>query len=187
MSLTTYYTATSLDGFIADADHSLDWLFTRQQEPDGPLSYGKLMARVGAIAMGATTYEWVFEHEFAGKDPAEWKWPYDVPSWVFTHRQLPVVPNARVTFTSGDVAAVHADMARAAGDRDVWVVGGGDLAGQFADAGLLDEVIVFIAPVTLGAGAPLLPRRVELRLEELARNGDFACARFAVVGAGGAD
>ena len=69
----------------------------------------------------------------------------------------------------------------AAGGKNLWIVGGGDLAGQFADAGLLDEVIVYIAPVTLGSGAPLLPRRVELRLEELGRNRDFACARYAVV------
>ena len=59
--------------------------------------------------------------------------------------------------------------------------GGGELVGQFADVGLLDEVIVSIAPVTLGGGAPLLPRRIELRLDELGRNGDFACARFSVV------
>jgi dihydrofolate reductase len=71
-------------------------------------------------------------------------------------------------------------MAAAAGARNRWIVGGGDLAGQFADAGLLDEVLVTIAPVTLGAGAALLPRRVELRLEEVARNGDFACARYTV-------
>jgi dihydrofolate reductase len=81
---------------------------------------------------------------------------------------------------SGDVAPVHEQLVAAAGDRNVWIVGGGDLAGQFADAGLLDEVIVYIAPVALGAGAPLLPRRLELRLEELARNGDFACARYSV-------
>ena len=67
-------------------------------------------------------------------------------------------------------------MVGAAGDLNVWIVGGGDLAVQFADAGLLDEVIVSIAPVTLGGGAPLLPRRIELRLDELGRNGDFACA-----------
>jgi dihydrofolate reductase len=72
-------------------------------------------------------------------------------------------------------------MITAAGGRNVWVVGGGDLAGQFADEGLLDEVIVTIAPVTLGGGAALLPRRIELRLEELGQNGDFACARFSVV------
>ena len=64
---------------------------------------------------------------------------------------------------------------------DVAIVGGGDLAGQFNDAGLLDEVIVSIAPVTIGAGAPLLPRRIELRLDELGRNGDFVAARFSVV------
>jgi dihydrofolate reductase len=180
VSLTQYYTATSLDGFIADPDHSLEWLFTRKQEKDGPLNYRDFIAGVGAIAMGSTTYEWILDHEFAGKDPAEWKWPYDVPGWVFTHRQLPVVPEAQIEFTSGDVVAVHAEMIRAAGDRNVWIVGGGDLAGQFADAGLLDEVIVSIAPVTLGAGAPLLPRRIELRLDELGRNGDFVAVRYSV-------
>jgi dihydrofolate reductase len=181
VSRTQYYTATTLDGFIADPDNSLEWLFSRQREEDGPLSYGDFIAGVGALAMGSTTYEWILDHEFAGKDPAEWKWPYELPCWVFTHRRLPVVPGARVEFTSGDVAPVHRELVAAAGGRNVWIVGGGDLAGQFADAGLLDEVVVTIAPVTLGAGAPLLPRRIELRLEELGRNGDFACARFSVV------
>jgi dihydrofolate reductase len=100
---------------------------------------------------------------------------------VFTHRQLQVVPGAPVEFTSAAVTGVHGQMAAAAGDRNLWIVGGGDLAGQFAEAGLLDEVIVSIAPVTLGAGAPLLPRRIELKLEETDRNGDFACARYSVV------
>jgi dihydrofolate reductase len=181
VSLTQYYTATALDGFIADPDNSLDWLFTRAQEPDGPLNYRDFIAEIGALAMGSTTYEWILDHEFADKDPTEWKWPYDLPGWVFTHRRLPVVPGARVEFTSADIGAVHGEMVSAAGGRNVWIVGGGDLAGQFADAGLLDEVIVYLAPVTLGAGAPLLPRRVELRLDELGRNGDFACARYSVV------
>lgn len=181
MSLTQYYTATSLDGYIADPDNSLGWLFVRDQEKDGPMNYGAFIADVGALAMGSTTYEWILDHEFSGKPPAEWKWPYDIPCWVFTHRELPVVPDAAIEFTSAEVAAVHEQMVAAAGGRNVWIVGGGDLAGQFADVGLLDEVIVMIAPVTLGGGAPLLPRRVELRLEELGRNGEFACARFAVV------
>jgi dihydrofolate reductase len=181
VSLTRYYTATTLDGFIADPDNSLDWLFTREREENGLLNYGDFIAGVGALAMGSTTYEWILGHEFASEDPAEWKWPYDIPCWVFTHRQLPVVPDARIEFTSAPVADVHAEMVGAAGDRNVWIVGGGDLAGQFADAGLLDEVIVSIAPVTLGGGAPLLPRRTELRLAELGRNGDFVSARFSVV------
>jgi dihydrofolate reductase len=174
VGLTQYYTATTLDGFIADPDNSLEWLFTRAQDEDGPQNYAGFIAKVGALAMGATTYEWILGHEGS-------KWPYEVPCWVFTHRELPVVPDAPITFVQGDVVPVHAELAAAAGDRNVWVVGGGDLAGQFADTGLLDEVIVSIAPVTLGAGAPLLPRRVELRLEELGRNGDFVAARFAVV------
>jgi dihydrofolate reductase len=181
VSLTQYYTATSLDGFIADADNSLDWLFTRKHEDDGPLNYREFIARVGAMAMGSTTYEWLLEHELAGKDPAGWTWPYETPCWVFTHRQLPVVPDSQIEFTRAEVATVHKEMVGAAGDRNVWIVGGGDLAGQFADVGLLDEIIVSIAPVTLGGGAPLLPRRIELRLDDLARNGDFASAKFSVV------
>jgi dihydrofolate reductase len=173
MPLTQYYTATTLDGFIADANHSLDWLFTREQDPDGPLSYASFIACVGALAMGANTYEWVLQHERG-------KWPYELPCWVFTHRGLPVA-DEHVELTAEDVVDVHERMRTAAGDRNIWIVGGGGLAGQFAEGGLLDEVIVYIAPVTLGAGAPLLPRHVELRLEELARNGDFACARYAVV------
>jgi dihydrofolate reductase len=83
---------------------------------------------------------------------------------------------------SGDIAPVHKEMLRAADGRNVWIVGGGDLAGQFANAGLLDEVWLSIACVTLGAGAPLLPRRLELAVEDIARNGDFIAARFRVVG-----
>jgi dihydrofolate reductase len=185
VSPTRYYTATTLDGFIADQNHSLDWLFTRQQDPDGPLSYKAFIVEVGAVAMGRTTYEWILDHEFADKDPADWKWPYEIPCWVFTHRELRVVPNANIRFTSGEVAPVHEEMVAAAGGKNVWIVGGGDLAGQFADAGLLAEVIDYAAPPTGGAGAPLLPRRLELRLEETARNGDFVTARYSIVRADG--
>jgi dihydrofolate reductase len=58
------------------------------------------------------------------------------------------------------VRPVHAEMAEIANRKNIWVVGGGDLAGQFADHGLLDEMIITIASVTLGAGAPLFPRRL---------------------------
>ena len=94
--LTQYYTATSLDGFIADPHHSLDWLFTRARDEDGPLDYGRFIAEVGAIAMGATTYEWILDHEFAGKDPSERRWPYEIPCWVFSSRKLTEVPGARI-------------------------------------------------------------------------------------------
>ena len=181
MSRTQYYTATSLDGFIATTEHSLDWLFTRRRVEGGPLGYAGFIAGVGAATMGATTYEWILDHESTGRDAAGWTWPYDVPCWVFSHRDLPVVPDADIRFVRDDVVTVHEQMVEAANGRNLWVVGGGDLAGQFADAGLLDDVLVMIAPVTLGSGVPLLPRRVELELEDVARNGDFSCARFSVV------
>jgi len=92
VSLTQYYTATTLDGFIADADNSLDWLFNRHRDHDGPLNSRDFFAGVGAMAMGSTTYEWVLDHEFAGQDLAEAEWPYDIPGWVFTHRDLPSFP-----------------------------------------------------------------------------------------------
>ncbi len=76
-------------------------------------------------------------------------WPYPLPTWVFTHRDLHAPDGADVQFVQGDVRAVHAEAVAAAKDKDVWVIGGGDLAGQFADAGLLDEVWVQYAPVTL--------------------------------------
>ena len=178
MSLTQYYTATTLDGFIADPNNSLDWLFTRARDEDGLGNYRDFIAEIGAIAMGSTTYEWVLEYE---KDATKWKWPYEIPCWVFTHRDLRVVPGADVDFVNGDVTPVHERMVEVAAGKNVWIVGGGDLVGQFADQGLLDEVIVSIAPVTLGAGAPLLARRLELRLDEVGRNGDFVSARFSVV------
>ena len=173
MSLTTYYTATSLDGFIADEQHSLEWLFRQDQDESGPLNYGEFIARIGAMVMGSTTYEWVLDHE-------KGNWPYELPTWVMTSRDLPKVGDVR--FARGDVRSLHDEMSDAAGGKDLWVVGGGDLAGQFADAGLLDEIIVYVAAVTLGGGAPLLPRKLDLRLEELAQNGDFACARYSVLG-----
>ena len=175
--LTTYYTATTLDGYIADEHDSLDWLLTQPQEAGGPMSYDDFVKDIGALCMGATTYEWILRHQARTGQP----WAYDVPSFVFTHRSFEVMAGVDVRFVSGAVGPVHEAMVAAAGSRDLWVVGGGDLAGQFADAGLLDEVWVQYAPVTLGAGAPLLPRQVELRLEDVVRNRDFACARYTVL------
>jgi dihydrofolate reductase len=173
MTRTIFYTATSLDGFIADEpDASLDWLMSRQQDGNGPMNYDAFIADVGAVAMGRTTYEWILEHEKGA-------WPYAVPAWVFSNHDLREV-DGDVRFVSGDVSEHHPAMVEAATGKNVWVVGGGDLAGQLADVGLLDELIVYIAPVFLGAGAPLFPRHQELALTELARNGEFACARYEV-------
>jgi dihydrofolate reductase len=70
------------------------------------------------------------------------------------------MPGADIRFVHGDVEPAHKEMVAAAGGKNVWITGGGDLVGQFYDRGLLDEIIVQIGSVTLGAGKPLLPRAI---------------------------
>lgn len=170
---TQYFTATSLDGFIATEDDSLDWLFPLGDIND--TSYSTFIAGVGALTMGASTYEWILRHGEQVEGETGAHWPYTQPTWVFTNRTLAVPAGADVRFVRGDVRPVHADMVKAAGDRNVWIVGGGDLAGQFHDAGLLDDLLISVGSVTLGRGKPLLPRRIvspSLRLTKVRQVGE---------------
>jgi dihydrofolate reductase len=155
---TQYYTATSLDGYIATLDDSLEWLF-----PLGDInetSYPEFIRQVGALAMGSSTYEWMLRHVVKPGYGSGSPWPYSRPTWVFTTRNLPVIPGTDIRFAAGDVRPVHAQMREAAAGGNIWLVGGGDLVGQFHDAGLLDELIVQVGSVTLGSGKQLLPRRI---------------------------
>ena len=120
--------------------------------------YPTFIADVGALAMGSTTYEWIAAYTGFLDDPS--KWDYAQPTWVFSSRNLPRRDDLDIRFVSGDVRPVHAEMVEAAAGKNVWMVGGGELVGQFHDHGLLDEVILGVAPVFLGAGAPLLPRKI---------------------------
>ncbi|WP_017579906.1 dihydrofolate reductase family protein [Nocardiopsis valliformis] len=184
MSRTVYETATSLDGFIADQDNSLEWLFAvgsgspDDEDTEALDSTAEFIKGAGAIVMGATTYEWIHEHE--GDKP----WPYAAPTWVLTHRELPRV-EGDLRFTSADtdqeLRDLHAEMSKAADGRDIWVVGGGRIAADLARLGLLDEVRVSVAPLSLGGGAPLLDGRVQLRPLEAKLAGPFACLRYEVV------
>ena len=153
---TLYYTAATLDGFIATIDDSLDWLV-----PLGDIestSYPEFIRDVGALAMGSATYEWMLRHVVGPQAVRRREWPYEQPAWVFSSRTLPPVAGADIRFVRGDVRPVHNTMAAAAGGKNIWIVGGGDLAGQFYDHGLLDEMFVQIGSVTLGSGKPLFPR-----------------------------
>lgn len=227
---TQYYTASSLDGFIAGPGDDLSWLFQFDPTPD--MGYDAFIRDVGAIAMGSHTYEWIMSHLVEGdsepaspaaesstastssdlpdlselsdfstealakEDPSDLShsshsssppiptgaaqhWPYTQPTWVFTTRDLPPVPGADIRFVRGDVEPVFQAMVKAVGgpdsEKNLWVAGGGDLVGQFYDAGHLDEIIVQVASVTLGAGAPLLPRRLSdppLRLTNVQQFGE---------------
>ncbi len=186
MTKTQYYTATSIDGFIADESNSLDWLFEVGSGQDSGGRYTAFFRDVGAMVMGATTYEWIVEYGQLLEHPEKWQDEFgyaDVPCWVFTHRDLPPVPGAKLAFVRDHVDVVHRQMTEAADGKNIWIVGGGDLAGQFADSGLLDEIVLGVAPVTLGAGAPLLPRRLtgsDLHLAAVEQDDSFAYLTYQV-------
>jgi dihydrofolate reductase len=155
---TQYYLAASLDGFLAETDDGLDWLYAYGDSGDE--AQAEFLAGVGALAMGARTYEVILRNH-----PGEWAYG-SLPTWVFTRRRLdlPATDDAAVSFVSGPVADTHPTMVAAARDANVWVVGGGNLAAQFVEAGLLDELLVTFVPDLLGAGIAYLPRRLLKRL-----------------------
>ena len=186
MPRVVFYTATTLNGFLADDHDSLDWLFAVPGGEGGDDGFQRFLSGIGVLVQGSSTYRWVLEHEDLVAHPEKWPAYYGArPTWVFSSRELPAVPGADIRFASGDVGHAWPDIRHAAGDRDVWIVGGGDLAGQFADAGLLDEVRVSIAPATLSSGKPLLPRDLgadRLELTDVRQVGAFAELTYRVTG-----
>jgi dihydrofolate reductase len=151
-----YFTACTIDGYIADENHSLAWLFEVPHD-DEDVYWEEWFPSIGGLVMGATTYEWLLEHE----GPGSWRRYYgDRPGWIFTHHDLPKIPEVDITFAEGDVRPAYEEIVQRLGGANLWLVGGGDLVGQFHDAGLLDEIILGMTPVTLGRGAPLLPRQI---------------------------
>lgn len=176
MARILFDTATTINGWIADTDNSLAWLFAVDggEHPDD----GLIPTGLGAQVEGSTTYEWVLAEKDILAHPEKWAdFHGDRPTFVFTTRALPTPEGADVRFVRGSVSEVLPAIREAAGDGDIWVVGGGDLAGQFLDAGALDRIALSIAPVALDGGAPLLPRRLEsdrLRLVSAVAHGQFA-------------
>jgi dihydrofolate reductase len=164
MARTVYYCAASLDGYIAEADDTIGWLTSYDGTVEGtevePVDggYDEFYEGVGALVMGSVTYEWILGHIGSGGD-----WPYrGRPTWVLSSRDLPTPTDAEndVRIVSADVPDLHEEMLAAAGARDLWVVGGGNVASQFAQAGVLDDVRVTVVPVVLGSGKPLFDRRL---------------------------
>jgi dihydrofolate reductase len=156
MSRAQYYVAATVDGFIADPHGGLEWLTSMEGGAED--TYEQFLPTVGVLAMGATTYEWLLDHI------SEWPYP-EHSSWVFTHRELPAFEGADVRFVSGPPADHIEELRSAAGERNVWMVGGGELASQFVEAGLLDDLILTVVPTILGEGIPLFARGIPGRLK----------------------
>lgn len=178
MGALVYYTAVSLDGFVADESHDLSWLVAHSGEPGGLNDYEAFIDTVGALVMGRSTYDWV-ERELAATGAA---WPYHQPCWVLTSRPgRPPSAGDDVRFTAASAEQVVGEMRAAAGDAHLWCVGGGETAAWLHRAGLLDEVRVTVAPEILGRGRPLLPVRARLELVAAERNGPFTTASYRVL------
>jgi dihydrofolate reductase len=161
LTLVRYYCAATLDGYIAESDDTLDWLLKYEGEfegadsDEGQAGYETFYEGIGALMMGSTTYEWVLAHGGS--------WPYaGKPTWVLSSRELerPGGEGVDVRVVDAEVPELIDEMRAAAGERDVWVVGGGNVASQFTDHGLLDRVEVTLVPVVLGEGKPLFERRL---------------------------
>jgi dihydrofolate reductase len=159
-----YYCAASLDGYIAEADDTLEWLtgYRGSSVSDGVEAveggYDEFYETVGALVSGSVTYEFILDHMGEGG-----RWPYSgKPCWVLSSRDLrmPDGEGIDVRIVDAAVSGLHDEMVASAGDRDLWVVGGGNVASQFADEGLLDELRVTFVPVVLGEGKPLFDRRL---------------------------
>jgi dihydrofolate reductase len=153
MPKTQYLCAATLDGYIADRDDGIDWLTgfegtggPRDAEPIGGV-VDSFLEGIGALVMGSSSYEFI--RGYGG-------WAYgDRPTWVLTSRELPRIEGANLRFHDGPVEEIHEQVLEAAGDRDVWILGGGPVASQYVERGLLDELLVTIVPVVLGSGKPL--------------------------------
>ncbi|WP_010205264.1 dihydrofolate reductase family protein [Salinibacterium sp. PAMC 21357] len=180
MSRILFETASTLNGFIADESHSLEWLFAVDADETPAVA-----PTATVMVEGATTYEWVLEHENLMAQPHKWTEFFGQKStFVFTTRTLPVPEGADVRFVSGSVTDALPTIREAAGDGDIWLVGGGDLAAQFLEADALDQISVSFAPATLVAGAPLFPRVLgsdRLRLASAKAVGQFAHVVYDVV------
>jgi dihydrofolate reductase len=182
MSRTFYRTATTMNGFIADECNSLSWLFAVEESGADEDDF---LEPVGVIIEGSTTYEWVLNETDMLAKPEQWQQYYGTrPTFVFTSRDLPTPAGADVRFRCGALADHLDEIRAAAAGQDIWVAGGGDLAGQFLDVDALDEIVLTVAPAALAAGAPLLPRRVEsdrLTLQDVVRQGQFVNLTYRVV------
>lgn len=159
------YIATSLDGFIAGEGDDLSWLPDAGHEGPGPgaLTYKDFIADVGSVLMGRRTYDVV-----RGFDV---DWPFRVPVLVASHRALDDGAPSGARRVEGSIAELIAAARDAAGGRDVYLDGGAMIR-QACEAGLVDELVITVAPVALGSGHPLfggMASRFETEIVKVAR------------------
>jgi dihydrofolate reductase len=191
VSKVIWHITMSLDGFIAGSDDSMDWVVgewsdegsdTRDIEVDRSSMADEVLGSAGAILGGRRWYD-VAERSYDGVDGiygGQWQGPV----FVLTHRPPEDPTDDRVTFVSTSLAEAVATARAAASGKNV-VVFGANLAQQCLGEGLLDEIVIHLAPVLLGDGIRLFAaadgKPVALRRTTLAESGQITDLRFSVL------
>lgn len=151
-----YYVSTSVDGLIADVNGSVDWL-----KPFFDMDYGfhDFLESIDTVVIGRRTYDRLLSVSRTN--------PYEGKRFVVLSHSLSSGPYADL-FWRGHLRGLMLRL-DAIGTKSVWIVGGGSVAGEFLEAGLLSEIQQFVMPLVLGAGTPLfgpLRQQVPLHFEE---------------------
>lgn len=141
------YIATSLDGFIATADDSLDWLFAYDDLDLGVHDYRTFLAGIRTVVMGRGTYD------FLARDDSPWAYG-DQRVLVVTSR--PIAEPKGPLETRDNIDDLIAEL-RSLDDGDVWMLGGGQLQMSFIARGALQDLQIFVMPELIGGGRPLFP------------------------------
>ena len=140
------YIATSLDGFIAREDESIDWLTKYENNPETDYGYSEFYESIGTVLMGRKTYEQVLGFG---------DWPYgEKKAYVFTRQEEPLRREKNVEFISGDIGE-FARQLKENTEEDIWLVGGSQLIKVFLEQNLVQDLIIFVVPIILGSGIPL--------------------------------
>lgn len=170
----------SLDGFIAGPGDSMDWGGGRAlADFVAPEDFAAVAAATGAMLVGRRT--WDVGARMEAEEPGSIDYPFSGPMFLLTHRPLEP-PDAEVTILSGDIGEAVATALDAAGDKNLEILGA-DVASQCLQAGLVDEILVYVLPLLLGDGIRFsTPWLARTGLEPLSstRSGDATILRFRV-------
>ncbi|MDY0395602.1 dihydrofolate reductase family protein [Virgibacillus halophilus] len=167
------FIASSLDGYIATKEESLEWLFKVEGEGDNGIS--EFLDTIDTVLMGKATYDWIMEHEGGNS------WPYsDKNCYVFTRSSI--ADTEQVKFISPDIQDFVSKLKKQEG-KNIWMVGGGKLLYSFLKENMVDEIIITIAPTLIGKGIPLFNNgdyHLELLLKGTRRFNQFVELHYEV-------
>lgn len=159
-----FYGCVTLDGYLADKNHGLDWLHQTGSAED--TGYDDFYQKMDITMMGRRTYD-----EIARLEDAANVYP-TTENYVFTHAGS--LPQKGFVPVSGDVAEFVAGLGSG---KNIWVVGGNTILTPLLERDMVDHLIIQIAPVLLGEGVPLFTQKegqMRFRLDEVKRYGQFA-------------